>query len=485
MLILTARGVWTERVEGINAGADDYLPKPFEMEELIARLRALLRRSAGQAAPVLMAGPLTLDTRQMRISLRGVPVDVSPLEYRLMAYLMHHAGRVVPPTELAEHLYDSGNDRDPNAIEVIVARLRRKLGSDVDRDAARLRLSGAGQRCMRGGSIRLRLWSAAAVSILIALAIAGVGLRYLFERHVERRVESELTVDLNLLIAAAGFVGQDLTVPPVLTDPRFDTPLSGYYWQVEDGVTGALTRSRSLWDTTLKLPEDGGDGSAHLHEIAGPGGTLLIALERRIIDDATGNAFRAVVAEDHRTIEDSVREYVRELAPALASPRRGAAGRDLRPDHGRPGAAGEPAGGGARRCRPAQRAAGRGRAEGGAAARRRDQSPAGNTGKSAGAGPLAGDRSGAWPEDAAAGAVRRHPRASPEGRSAACRRDREERCRAPPPHRTGTRPRPHRPRRVHPGGVPGRRRSPAASSPSSSGHRKASGSASRWTSRKT
>jgi two-component system, OmpR family, response regulator len=131
VLVLTARGVWTERVDGINAGADDYLPKPFEMEELLARLRALLRRSAGHAAPVLNAGLLSLDTRQMRISLRGAPVALSPLEYRLLSYLMHHAGRVVPPTELAEHLYDSGNDRDPNAIEVIVARLRRKIGSDA------------------------------------------------------------------------------------------------------------------------------------------------------------------------------------------------------------------------------------------------------------------------------------------------------------------------------------------------------------------
>lgn len=131
VLILTARGVWTERVEGINAGADDYLPKPFEMEELVARLRALIRRSTGQASPVLQSGPLTLDTRQMRISLRGVPIALSPLEYRLLAFLMHHAGTVVAPTELAEHLYDFGNDRDPNAIEVTVARLRRKLGSDV------------------------------------------------------------------------------------------------------------------------------------------------------------------------------------------------------------------------------------------------------------------------------------------------------------------------------------------------------------------
>ena len=131
VLVLTARGAWTERVEGIDAGADDYLPKPFEMDELLARLRAILRRSAGQSAPVLTSGALTLDTRQMRVTQNGLPVSLSPLEYRLIAYLMHHSGRVVPPTELAEHLYDTDHDRDTNAIEVIVARLRRKLGAEA------------------------------------------------------------------------------------------------------------------------------------------------------------------------------------------------------------------------------------------------------------------------------------------------------------------------------------------------------------------
>ena len=131
VLVLTARGVWTERVKGINAGADDYLPKPFEMEELLARLHALLRRSAGQAAPILHSGALMLDARQMRISQRGVPVALTPLEHRLLAFLMHHAGRVVPSTELADHLYDTGNDRDPNVIEVHVARLRRKIGNEA------------------------------------------------------------------------------------------------------------------------------------------------------------------------------------------------------------------------------------------------------------------------------------------------------------------------------------------------------------------
>jgi DNA-binding response OmpR family regulator len=130
IMILTARGNWDERVEGIDAGADDYLAKPFRVEELIARTRALLRRSAGHPSPIIELGDISLDTRQVRVARAGLAVPLSPQEYRLVSYLMHHRGRVVGQPELTEHLYLQDTELDSNAIEVLVRRVRQKLGME-------------------------------------------------------------------------------------------------------------------------------------------------------------------------------------------------------------------------------------------------------------------------------------------------------------------------------------------------------------------
>jgi two-component system OmpR family response regulator len=127
--VLTARGAWHEKVQGIDSGADDYVGKPFRMEEVLARLRALIRRSAGQPAADIRCGPVTLDPRRARVTLDGVPVRLTSHEYRVLAYLMHHRGRVVPQSELVEHIYAQDSDRDSNTVEVFIARLRRKLGA--------------------------------------------------------------------------------------------------------------------------------------------------------------------------------------------------------------------------------------------------------------------------------------------------------------------------------------------------------------------
>jgi two-component system OmpR family response regulator len=131
VLILTARDKWSEKVAGFDAGADDYVTKPFYTEEVLARLRALLRRAAGHSQPELDCGPLRLDTRSGRVTIDGEPVKLTSLEYRLLAYLMHHKGRIVSRSELVEHLYDQDFDRDSNTIEVFVGRIRKKLGSDI------------------------------------------------------------------------------------------------------------------------------------------------------------------------------------------------------------------------------------------------------------------------------------------------------------------------------------------------------------------
>jgi len=131
VIILTARDRWSDKVQGFDAGADDYVTKPFHVEELLARVRALLRRAAGHATSEITCGPVALDTRAGRVLVNDMPVKLTSHEYRLLSYLMHHKGRVVSRTELTEHMYDQDFDRDSNTIEVFVGRLRKKLGVDV------------------------------------------------------------------------------------------------------------------------------------------------------------------------------------------------------------------------------------------------------------------------------------------------------------------------------------------------------------------
>ena len=131
VLILTARDRWSEKVQGFDAGADDYLAKPFHMEELLARIRALLRRSTGHATNELSCGLVRLDTKAGRVLVDGAPIKLTSHEYRLLAYLMHHTGRIISRSEIIDHLYDQDFDRDSNTVEVFVGRLRKKLGVDL------------------------------------------------------------------------------------------------------------------------------------------------------------------------------------------------------------------------------------------------------------------------------------------------------------------------------------------------------------------
>ena len=131
VLILTSRDTWREKVTGLRAGADDYLAKPFEFEELLARLEALIRRASGHASPILTCCNVVLDTNAARVTVDGNPVDLTALEYRTLEYLMQHPHKVISKTELTEHIYDQDFDRDSNVIEVLINRLRGKLNTKL------------------------------------------------------------------------------------------------------------------------------------------------------------------------------------------------------------------------------------------------------------------------------------------------------------------------------------------------------------------
>jgi two-component system OmpR family response regulator len=147
VLILTARGRWSEKMAGFNAGADDYMTKPFEMEEVVYRLRALIRRASGHSQPELACGPVRLDTNGGRVTVDGATIQMTAQEFRILSYLMHHPGRVVSRTELMEHVYDRHFDSDSNVLEVLMGRIRKKVGAELIQT-----LRGQGYRLAEPGS---------------------------------------------------------------------------------------------------------------------------------------------------------------------------------------------------------------------------------------------------------------------------------------------------------------------------------------------
>ena len=294
VLILTARDRWSDKVQGFDAGADDYVAKPFHLEEVLARIRALLRRSTGHAQSELTCGPVSLDTRTGRVSVSGNPIKMTSHEYRLLAYLMHHTGRVVSRTELVEHLYDQDFDRDSNTIEVFVGRIRKKLDVDIiqtvrglgylltppspgnlmrlallfEHDLIRrpvsIRRVGAwghafrDHALMRGSSLATRLFLSATAWVVVILVITGVVLSSVYRNATERAFDRRLNLYLRTLIAEVATPDE----PPdhqfqSLGEPLFELPLSGWYWQIVRTDEKAETRaSRSLWDKKLPKLEE-------------------------------------------------------------------------------------------------------------------------------------------------------------------------------------------------------------------------------------
>ena len=289
VLILTARDRWSDKVAGFDAGADDYLAKPFYTEELLARLRALLRRAAGIATADIEIGPLRIDTRASRVTLDGNPVKLTSLEYRLLAYLAHHRGKVVSRTELVEHLYDQDFDRDSNTIEVFVGRLRKKLDAGLIQTVRGLGYSLEDPATGRHGGFRLnslaaRLIAAAAVWTMLGLAVGGVVLSNAFRRAAENSFDAALTADMDGLIAAAepdpdgGVVLQDRFL-----NHHFDRVYSGLYYQIKPPAGSRAVRFPARCSTRTSMPcDEMRKGALTWGHAAGPENQHLRVVSRRV-----------------------------------------------------------------------------------------------------------------------------------------------------------------------------------------------------------
>ena len=339
VLILTARDRWSDKVQGFDAGADDYVAKPFHMEEVLARVRALLRRAAGHATSDLVCGPIKLETRSGRVIVDGAAVKLTSHEYRLLSYLMHHVGRVISRTELVEHLYDQDFDRDSNTIEVFVGRLRKKLGVDMIQTvrglgyiiAAPEPSRSAQSACpvivgrrRQASSIATRLFVSATFWSILLLLVAGVILAALYRRNAEQAFDQRLGVYLKAIVADVATAGDDSNVEPgQLGEPQFELSLSGWYWQITrlDSQTPVIKASRSLFASALPRLSDlgvqGGVGGARRGTTTGPDGRPIRIVERTI-DLGDSGVYLVQVAATTEEVEDQIWQFELALVATFA-----------------------------------------------------------------------------------------------------------------------------------------------------------------------
>jgi DNA-binding response OmpR family regulator/signal transduction histidine kinase len=362
VLILTARAAWHEKVAGMDAGADDYLAKPFHMEELLARLRALLRRLSPHASALWQCGSITLDSRQARVTVEGQALTLTSHEFKVLALLMQRMGAVVSRTELSEHIYPQDSDRDSNTIEVFVGRLRKNCPQARSKPCAAwaiawLRHPTKNKAYVRAhpdlpmtqqppplsagswkNSLRLRLLAGALIWVLAALLLTGWGLRTLFAEHLTQQLRSQLVAKLDRLSGAVNYQPDQavpVTVSPFSGDPLLQQPLSGMYWQVDQldaagkqTVQAGIQRSRSLWDQTLDWPFFKADKvweptlplhapASYGHMSDGNGNTLVIVTRTVQLPEADAPPLRLMIAADAAMLATPLQRFTKMLVAAL------------------------------------------------------------------------------------------------------------------------------------------------------------------------
>jgi DNA-binding response OmpR family regulator/methyl-accepting chemotaxis protein len=282
VLLLTARDRWSDKVQGIDAGADDYVAKPFHMEEVLARIRALVRRAAGLASNEIVAGSVRLDARSGKVTVGGQSVKLTSHELRLLSYLMHHKGKVVSRTELTEHLYDQDFDRDSNTIEVFVGRLRKKLPETVIHTVRGLATrSSRTEDTMRKGSIAFSLFWLSAAWLILALVGTAFLLTDLYSRALDSNLISQLRFNVDTIVSATLDSRDPNFADIVVPDSRFNRASTGWYWVIREDGGQILSTSGSAVGTLMPQIEGPFDAENYRSAIlVDEAGNRLRAIER-------------------------------------------------------------------------------------------------------------------------------------------------------------------------------------------------------------